>query len=351
MLPGDWETRIDGAAPGSVAAFFHRVLHHGSGTIEHRLRAPRAASPGSSERARVAVRLSDGSAEVVGTIADVTTERESLAAQAAMTFETIGAGGDGLRHGARVLNQPLTSISLSAERAELALQGIPIDRQTIARTLLKSSRGRALRAGEIVDQLRRFGRADQGPPGPVRLEVALQGALALAAGPLRDASITPRIDVAADLPPVLGRQVPIEQVFLNLCMNARDAMATRPAEARRLTITARAEGGHVRVGIADTGGGVPPAVMARLFDPFFTTKPAGSGTGLGLSICLRLMRRFRRRYHGAQHRGWRRSFPCCSARRRRRRWSVATTRNERVAGHRRQHRRQRRRGERRQHRV
>jgi C4-dicarboxylate-specific signal transduction histidine kinase len=289
MLPGDWEAHLDGGGSGSVAAFFHRVLHHGSGTIEYKLRRPEGGVTWLSERARIAVRLPDGGAEVVGTVADVTTERE-LAVQAEMSakLSMLGEMASGMAH---ELMQPVTAISLSAERADLALQRDPIDQKAIARTL-KIITTQSLRAGEIIDQLRRFGRADQGPPGPVRLEAAIRGALALAAGPLRDASIAPEFDVVGNLPPVLGRLVPVEQVLLNLLMNARDALLTRPAAARRLAIVAVAEGDWVRVRITDSGGGLPASVLARLFEPFVTTKPAGQGTGLGLSICLRLMRGF-----------------------------------------------------------
>jgi signal transduction histidine kinase len=288
MATRDWEARVEGGS-GGVAGFFRRVLHHGSGAIEYRLRRPEGGVTWLSERARVTVRPPDGGAEVVGTIADVTTERE-LAAQAAMTskLSVLGEMASGMAH---ELIQPVTAISLSAERAELALQGDPPDRRTIARTL-ETIVTQSQRAGEIIDQLRRFGRADEGPPGPVRLEAALRGALALAAGPLRDASVNSNIEIGDDLPPVLGRLVPIEQVLVNLLMNARDALLLRPIGARRLSITASADADWVRVRVADTGGGLPPLVLARLFEPFVTTKPAGKGTGLGLSICLRLMRGF-----------------------------------------------------------
>ena len=289
MATRDWEARVEGGGAGGIAGFYRRVLHHGSGAFEYRLRRPEGGVTWLSERARITVRLPGGGAELVGTIADVTTERE-LAAQAAMTskLSVLGEMASGMAH---ELIQPVTAISLSAERAELALQGDPLDRRTIARTL-ETIITQSQRAGEIIDQLRRFGRADEGPPGPVKLEAALRGALALAAGPLRDASVTSKIEIADDLPPVLGRLVPIEQVLVNLLMNARDALLLRPAAARRLSITATADADWVRVRVADTGGGLPPMVLARLFEPFVTTKPAGKGTGLGLSICLRLMRGF-----------------------------------------------------------
>jgi signal transduction histidine kinase len=287
--PADWDTRMEHDGGVSFLAFFRDVLHDGSGTIEYRLRRPDGGIACLSECARIAVRLPDGGAEVVGTIADVTAERE-LATQAAMTskLSMLGEMASGMAH---ELIQPVTAISLGAELASSVLRREPVEAATIARTLETIAR-ESRRAGEIIDQLRLFGRADQGPPGPVRLDAAVQGALTLVAGLLRDATIEFFLEIAPDLPPVLGRLVPIEQVLVNLCMNARDALLTRPTGARRLTISAAANGESVRVRVADTGGGLPPAVLARLFEPFVTTKPAGVGTGLGLSICLRLMRGF-----------------------------------------------------------
>ncbi len=287
--PADWEEHIDGAEPGSIAAFYRNVLHDGSGSMEYRLRRPDSGVTWLSECARIAVRLPDGGAEVVGTIADVTAERE-LAAQAAMTskLSMLGEMASGMAH---ELTQPLTAITIGAELATLVLQRQPTDVEAITRTL-ETITTQSRRAGEIIHQLRLFGRADQGPPGPVRLEDAVHGALTLVAGLLRDAAIQSRIELDPEMPPVLGRLAPIEQVLVNLCMNARDALLTRPTGARRLSISAAAEGNSVRVRVADTGGGLSPAVLARLFEPFVTTKPAGVGTGLGLSICLRLMRGF-----------------------------------------------------------
>ena len=98
------------------------------------------------------------------------------------------------------------------------------------------------------------------------------------------------MELPESLAPVLGRLVQVEQVLVNLCMNARDALLSRPEDSRELTIAAEAEGERVRLRVSDTGGGIAAAVMSRLFHPFVTSKPVGVGSGLGLSICQRLMR-------------------------------------------------------------
>jgi C4-dicarboxylate-specific signal transduction histidine kinase len=81
--------------------------------------------------------------------------------------------------------------------------------------------------------------------------------------------------------------VEVEQVLVNLLLNARDALAERGN--RRVEIRAAGREDKVVLTVADTGGGIPPPIISRIFDPFFTTKPAGKGTGLGLAISQKTM--------------------------------------------------------------
>jgi signal transduction histidine kinase len=90
------------------------------------------------------------------------------------------------------------------------------------------------------------------------------------------------------LPPVVGNAGQLQQVFVNLVMNASQAMQDRPV--RILSVTARLEGDRVALAIGDTGTGMPPEVIAKIFTPFFTTKPRGQGTGLGLSVSQRIVK-------------------------------------------------------------
>jgi two-component system NtrC family sensor kinase len=87
------------------------------------------------------------------------------------------------------------------------------------------------------------------------------------------------VDIPKDLPPVSCRQGDLEQLFLNLITNARDAMH----DGGRLSVHARTDGDWIEIIIADTGCGIPPVDLTRVQEPFFTTKP--DGTGLGLTIC------------------------------------------------------------------
>jgi hypothetical protein len=103
----------------------------------------------------------------------------------------------------------------------------------------------------------------------------------------RKGDIEPTLAPCAGVPPVLVDRIEIQQVLVNLIRNAIEAMAGSPATMRRLTIRTETEQDHVRVSVADTGGGVDPAVLDRLFHPFHSTKP--TGLGLGLSICQSLV--------------------------------------------------------------
>jgi signal transduction histidine kinase len=88
------------------------------------------------------------------------------------------------------------------------------------------------------------------------------------------------IDAKPHLPPIKGNSGKLQQVFLNLFLNARDAMEG----GGQLTIRTAAEDGMVRVEVSDTGSGIPQEHLARIYDPFFTTKGARKGTGLGLAV-------------------------------------------------------------------
>jgi signal transduction histidine kinase len=100
------------------------------------------------------------------------------------------------------------------------------------------------------------------------------------------------IRVETDLgpcPPVWADENQLQQVLLNLVLNAMQAMAKKPGE-RRLTVRVRVDEPHAVIEVLDTGPGIPPEALPRIFDPFFTTKSAGEGSGLGLSVSRGIIR-------------------------------------------------------------
>ncbi len=145
----------------------------------------------------------------------------------------------------------------------------------------------AERIRNIVVDLKRFARADESLIGPVDVREALEFSLSMAMPHLRHrAQVERRFN---PVPKVQGNEAKLGQVFLNLLINAAEAIPEGDVARHRITLVTRVEGGQVVVEVSDTGRGMTPEVMERVFEPFFTTKTVGAGTGLGLSICLGLV--------------------------------------------------------------
>jgi signal transduction histidine kinase/ActR/RegA family two-component response regulator len=140
------------------------------------------------------------------------------------------------------------------------------------------------RVQHIVQSLKSFSRGDDGRREPTDLRRTLEAAINMAANEVRYRARLVRD--YQDVPPVEANEVRLAQVFLNLLINAAQAIEPGAAEQNEIRVSLRrAEDGRVRIDISDTGCGMPPEVRNRLFTPFFTTKPVGVGTGLGLSVC------------------------------------------------------------------
>jgi signal transduction histidine kinase len=127
-----------------------------------------------------------------------------------------------------------------------------------------------------------FGRAAPVSREPISLRQVIDQALSLMREQLRLREIEVTVDLDPEELVVVGNPIQLEQVFINLLTNARDAMADSPRKEIRISGLVRSAA--VEVEFADTGCGIPPGLERRIFDPFFTTKEVGKGTGLGLSI-------------------------------------------------------------------
>ena len=138
----------------------------------------------------------------------------------------------------------------------------------------------SFRASEIVNSLLNFSRTKGTTFGPVEINRILSETLLLLDHQFKTAEIGVESRLEPALPPVSGSSDKLQQVFLNLFLNAKDAMP----EGGQLRVATWAEDSVVRVEISDTGIGIPPEHLRRIFDPFFTTKGAGRGTGLGLAV-------------------------------------------------------------------
>lgn len=186
---------------------------------------------------------------------------------------SIGLLAAGVAH---EVNTPLTGISSYTQM--LLDNADPDDPDT--RVLEKIER-QTFRAAKIVNGLLNLARPSQGEAlQHVELNVVVNDVLTLLEHQFKTGSIQVRKELAASAPIVPGIEYKLQQVLLNLLLNARDAMP----KGGWLTISTRFENGSAVVEVADTGVGIPPEHLARIYDPFFTTKPIGRGTGLGLSI-------------------------------------------------------------------
>jgi len=146
------------------------------------------------------------------------------------------------------------------------------------------------RIEKIVDHLREFSRQTKPEFQEIDVNQPVENALMITGQQLLNHGITLVRHLAGGLPKVMGDPNQLEQVFLNLISNARDAIDDAAGRKKELTIRSSIseDGGapSVVVSVKDTGTGIPPENLSKIFEPFFSTKPVGKGTGLGLSLCF-----------------------------------------------------------------
>jgi C4-dicarboxylate-specific signal transduction histidine kinase len=208
----------------------------------------------------------------------------------AAKLATLGELTTGVAH---ELNNPLNNIGLFVGNV---IDRVMLGESEAARVVeeLEKAMEQVRKATEIITHLRTFGRAAPITLEPVDVVEAIQRALSLTSEQLRQRGIEVKIDDAGDDVHVAGNPIQLEQVFINLFTNARDALSEDAVE-RKITISTRRDGERVKITFADTGPGIRPGLEQRIFDPFFTTKEVGAGTGLGLSITYGIVKE-----HGGQ---------------------------------------------------
>jgi signal transduction histidine kinase/CheY-like chemotaxis protein len=215
----------------------------------------------------------------------------------AQKLEAVGQLAGGIAHD---FNNLLTGILCNAQFLK-AGPGIPKDVHETADGIEKAAR----RAAELTSQLLGFARRGKHQDVPVDLGATIRTVIQLLGG-----AVDPRITLETVLPPeplwIRGDPTQMEQVVLNLAMNARDAMsgggrltfAVDPVELAAADCVGRPRakpGRYVVLRVSDTGCGIPDEIRDRIFDPFFTTKPVGKGTGMGLAMVYGIAR---------NHGGW-----------------------------------------------
>jgi len=184
---------------------------------------------------------------------------------------------------AHELSQPLGAILLKAEAGELLLKRESPDLEEV-RQILADIRRDDHRAAEVIDRLRKLLKRRLLELAPVAVDTLFNDVAALLKADAIARHVALECVVQSGLPPVRGDRVHLSQVLINLVVNALDAVASLPIDARHVTMQARREGnGLVEFSVTDTGPGIPQEQLAKIFEPFYTTKPNGMGMGLSVS--------------------------------------------------------------------
>jgi PAS domain S-box-containing protein len=184
---------------------------------------------------------------------------------------------------AHELNQPLTAILSNAQAAERLMAKNPVDLNEI-RAILRDIVSDDKRAGDVINRLRALMKRGEANLQPLNLNELTAGVLELTHSELIERNIALTTRLTPDLPDIRGDRVQLQQVLLNLIMNACEAMAINNGAERALEICTEPDGpGNLRVVVADRGPGIPAGLIDGIFEPFVTTK--AQGLGLGLSIC------------------------------------------------------------------
>ena len=188
---------------------------------------------------------------------------------------------------AHEINQPLAAIAANCDAARRWFDKDPPDLVEIRAALDRVTRDQRW-VSEVITRLRSFTRAGDSLFHEVQINGAVLEVLTILSAELRTSEILVRPVLAANLPMVMGDRIQLQQVLINLALNARDAMKEVYDRPRRLMLTTSLTAdGWVSVRVEDTGVGFAPGVADRVFEKMFTTKADGSG--LGLAICQNII--------------------------------------------------------------
>jgi C4-dicarboxylate-specific signal transduction histidine kinase len=183
---------------------------------------------------------------------------------------------------AHEVNQPLAAVVANADACVAWLSREHPDLAEARAAADRATQG-ATRASEVITRIRSL--ISKATPEKSRfgMNQVIEQTIALAEGQASRNNVTIESDLSPNVPPVLGDNIQLQQVILNLLMNGIEAMTSVTDRSRKLVIRSESQSGQIRVSVRDTGVGVSADVMGRLFEPFFTTRAKGMGMGLPIS--------------------------------------------------------------------
>ncbi len=234
------------------------------------------------------ITMSDGKIKnLVAVGLDITEQRDAeLAIYQSGKLVTLGEVATGIAH---EINQPLAALAMGVDNLLARVAQGNVDQSMITDSL-EMAAGQIERAANIVRHMRIYGHRGDGTRRPLDPAEALEGVLTIVGAQIEKEGIAIRRNFSADRYSVMADLVLVEQIILNLLLNARDAIlenrsSDAPPDEDYIEISFElAPDDMVAIKVSDSGPGIPSANLNRLFEPFFTTKPVGKGTGLGLSL-------------------------------------------------------------------
>jgi C4-dicarboxylate-specific signal transduction histidine kinase len=212
--------------------------------------------------------------------AELELSQQRLQLAHAARLATVGELSASIAH---EINQPLAAILSNAEAGETLIDSGAAKFGEL-REILANIRDDDVRAGEVIKRMRRLLRSEPNEKLPLDINEAVNSILRLSDGVARLHGVTVHTDLAPALPLIKGDLIQLQQVMLNLILNAIDAVQACPPERRRVTIRSREHpASNVEVSVTDNGSGIPVEKMKRIFEPFFSTKAGGMGLGLSIT--------------------------------------------------------------------
>jgi len=256
-------------------------------TVQYRVILPDGTQRWIEARGRMSSAADGTPARMLGTAIDVTgrkqaeqeIERQRNELAHVTRVSTMGQLASSLAH---ELNQPLGAILRNAEAGELFLQDPSPDLDEL-RAILVDIRKDDQRAGEVIDRMRALMKQREPERHRLDFRLVVDDIFTLVRADAEKRRVRLALETDPTLPPVHADRVQLQQVLLNLLLNAMDAMDDNSPARRLVTVRARPVGATVEVTVSDTGPGIPADKLAHVFEPFFTTKPTGLGMGLAIS--------------------------------------------------------------------